>query len=223
MSRRYTLRACGLPTTPPDYDADDLVSRLRLDKKRRDGRQFFVLPRAPGDVVVVEEDSRSFVALGATGGQQRVPFNRKSLTALEAIAQAGGLSSQLADPAGVFILRTECHCRRCGSHLGHIFDDGPEPTGLRHCLNGVSLVFRPTVELLDLSVKPDGMTCFEFVQHGLHRRIASRRGRRLRGVRESLGTPQSRRRAPLERGRCRGLHHSQVIFVVQTYRQSRSR
>lgn len=40
-------------------------------------------------------------------------------------------------------VRTECHCRRCGSHFGHIFDDGPEPTGERHCLNGVSLVFRP--------------------------------------------------------------------------------
>lgn len=39
-------------------------------------------------------------------------------------------------------VRTECHCRRCGSHLGHIFDDGPAPTGKRHCLNGVSLVFR---------------------------------------------------------------------------------
>ena len=40
------------------------------------------------------------------------------------------------------IPRTECHCSRCGSHLGHIFDDGPEPTGKRHCINGVSLVFK---------------------------------------------------------------------------------
>lgn len=42
----------------------------------------------------------------------------------------------------LFSVRTECHCRRCGSHLGHIFDDGPKPTGKRHCLNGVSLVFK---------------------------------------------------------------------------------
>ena len=60
-----------------------------------------------GDKILVEEDSRAFTALGATGGQARVPFETQTISALEAIATVGGLNARTADPTGVFILRNE--------------------------------------------------------------------------------------------------------------------
>ncbi len=60
-----------------------------------------------GDKIVVEKDSRKFIALGATGAQSVVPFESETLSALEAIATVGGLSTMSADPTGVFVLRDE--------------------------------------------------------------------------------------------------------------------
>jgi polysaccharide biosynthesis/export protein len=60
-----------------------------------------------GDRILVEADTRSFTALGATGQQNRVRFDTQTLSAVEAIAQVGGLNSQTADPTGVFVFRNE--------------------------------------------------------------------------------------------------------------------
>ncbi|MEM9434416.1 MAG: polysaccharide biosynthesis/export family protein [Pseudomonadota bacterium] len=60
-----------------------------------------------GDRILVEEDERTFTVLGATGGQARVAFQTQELSAIEAIAQVGGLNSNLADPTGVFVFRDE--------------------------------------------------------------------------------------------------------------------
>ncbi len=60
-----------------------------------------------GDKIVVQQDNRKFVALGATGGQSLVPFESETLSAIEAIATVGGLASATADPTGVFVFRNE--------------------------------------------------------------------------------------------------------------------
>jgi peptide-methionine (R)-S-oxide reductase len=57
----------------------------------------------------------------------------------EAIAN----SVETTTDRSLFMTRVEVHCRNCGGHLGHVFDDGPNPTGKRYCMNGVSLDFKP--------------------------------------------------------------------------------
>jgi polysaccharide export outer membrane protein len=60
-----------------------------------------------GDRILVEQDTRAFTALGATGTQARVPFETQTISAVEAIAQVGGLTPTAADPTGVFVFRNE--------------------------------------------------------------------------------------------------------------------
>ncbi|SEM51056.1 polysaccharide export outer membrane protein [Loktanella fryxellensis] len=75
---------------------DDLFASAANDIALRDG-----------DAIVVKSDSRTFTALGATGAQDRITFESRTISAIEALAQVGGLSSTAADPTGVFVFRNE--------------------------------------------------------------------------------------------------------------------
>jgi polysaccharide export outer membrane protein len=92
------------------------VAQVRLERGGQTGRiwlqDLYDNPRLDvalrgGDRIIVEEDRRSFTALGASTQQARVPFNKRDMSALEAIAAAGGLDGRSADPTGVFIFRQE--------------------------------------------------------------------------------------------------------------------
>lgn len=104
------LAKAGGVSTVPD------VAQIRVERGGRIGKIWLQdlydnpsldIALRPNDQIVVEEDRRSFTALGATSGQARVPFNKRDMSALEAIATAGGLDFRSADPTGVFVFRDE--------------------------------------------------------------------------------------------------------------------
>lgn len=92
------------------------IAQITVTRKGKNGKVWFQdLYKHPeldialrgGDRILVEEDTRAFTALGATGTQSRMPFETQTLSAVEAIAQVGGLLTTSADPTGVFIFRNE--------------------------------------------------------------------------------------------------------------------
>ena len=104
------LARAGGVTIPPEIAQVNIIrgterSTVWLQDLYRDPR-FDIALRA-GDRILVEEDTRAFTAMGATAGQTRVTFTSQTISAVEAIAQVGGLNSNLADPKGVFVLRNE--------------------------------------------------------------------------------------------------------------------
>ena len=104
------LAQSGGITIPPE------IAQITVNRGSQTGKIWFEdlydnpsldIALRPGDRILVEEDQRAFTVLGATGAQNRVPFRTQNLSAAEALAQVGGLSTSAADPTGVFVFRNE--------------------------------------------------------------------------------------------------------------------
>ncbi|WP_137703114.1 polysaccharide biosynthesis/export family protein [Marimonas lutisalis] len=102
-------RAGGITIEPEIAQITVIRGRMRSKIWFQDLFEYpeFDIALRAGDRILVEEDSRSFTALGATGSQSRVHFESQTLSAVEALAQVGGLLTASADPTGVFVFRNE--------------------------------------------------------------------------------------------------------------------
>ena len=126
------------PVTHPDEEWRSVLSPQQYAVLRKHGTE-----RAGSSPLNQEKRQGVFVCAGcgqklfASGAKFESGTGWPSFTA--PLERAVGTS----EDRSLFMTRTEVHCSRCGGHLGHVFDDGPPPTGLRYCMNGVAMNFEP--------------------------------------------------------------------------------
>ena len=155
--RRLFLGACGFAMaagivglTPQRAGAERFaVNRSPADWRRRLGPARYHILREAGterpfsSALLKEKRKGVFACAGCSLPLFSSSHKYDSATGWpsfwKALPNAVGYKRDLS----LGMVRTEEHCRRCGGHLGHLFDDGPPPTGKRHCINGLSLMFRP--------------------------------------------------------------------------------
>ena len=113
--------------TPEQYQV------LRQHATERPGSCALLQEKRPGTFTCAGCGQKLFVATGKFESGTGWP------SFFEPIKGAVGTT----DDDSHFMVRTEVHCSQCGGHLGHVFPDGPPPTGLRYCINGVALNFEP--------------------------------------------------------------------------------
>ncbi len=110
--------------------------------------QFYVLrqhgtERAGTSPLDKEHRAGTFACAGCGQELFRSPTKFNSGTGWPSFWQPIDNAVATTTDSSFFMKRTEVHCSRCGGHLGHVFEDGPKPTGLRYCMNGVAMKFSP--------------------------------------------------------------------------------
>lgn len=135
-----TLRAAesGFEFSRTDAEWRAMLSELEYKVMRRDGTE-----RAFSSPLNANEAAGTYHCRGCDQALYSSDSKFDSGTGWPSFWQSLPDAVATQPDRSFFTVRTEVHCDRCGSHLGHVFDDGPRPTGERHCINGVSLIFKP--------------------------------------------------------------------------------
>ena len=121
-----------------DAEWKKLLSPAAYDVLRREGTE------TPGTSQLLNEHRRgTFLCAGCALPLYSSETKFESGTGWPSFYAPLPSAVETLEDRSLFMVRTEVRCRRCGGHLGHVFDDGPPPTGLRYCMNGVALSFRP--------------------------------------------------------------------------------
>lgn len=131
-------RAEAYEVTKPDAEWRKLLSEAQYDVLRREGTE-----RAGTSPLLEEKRKGLFHCAGCGLAVYSSETKYESGTGWPSFWDSLPRAIGTREDNSLFMTRTECHCSRCGGHLGHIFDDGPPPTGMRHCINGVALTFSP--------------------------------------------------------------------------------
>lgn len=153
MNRRYALKyagisALGLGLSSRLAQAFEITKSDADWKKQLTPAQFAVLreenTESPNSSALLEEHREgTFACAGCDLPLFASTAKYDSGTGWPSFYEALPKAVGTKEDNTLFSTRTEVHCSRCGGHLGHVFDDGPKPTGKRYCMNGVAMIFLP--------------------------------------------------------------------------------
>ena len=127
------------PVTRTDAEWRKLLTPEQYEIMREHGTE------APGSCALnYEKRAGTFIVRRLRPAAVRVEEEVRERHRLAELQRSGAGAVESTTDESYGMVRTEVHCSRCGSHLGHVFDDGPPPTGLRYCINGVAMKFQPS-------------------------------------------------------------------------------
>ena len=147
--------AAGIPAPSPARDGFEISLSENEWRARLSPAQFAILRKhateqpftnaLKGERSPLLSESRagSYLCAGCGNPLYRSETKYDSRTGWPSFWQEIDGAVGYATDSRFLLTRTEVHCARCGGHLGHVFEDGPEPTGLRHCINALAMTFEP--------------------------------------------------------------------------------